>query len=366
MDFSIQILKTGGLITLTAGAVAGLILGFHKAEHLIRPTDNFPTICNEKETEKEKEEILYEYKYVEEYQKHYNELKEEDTTNDNDNVDIDEEAYAKQLDEKINNTKIHEITPNGDVIMYYDVDLESFVYYCNDRQIPYKYLETVARKYALDNNCLEIYINMYEEIKRGIERQTEAKIKNCLDKNNKVDKNKQAVTNNVFATFKQYNQTNPKEIIKQRKYITKENANRYSYRGNIEEGEKLRIEDATKSEEEKTSAQNYLTLDSANKEIQDIGKKKSDQQPKKITFTEFKKLQHTTSIDSLPVKTIEDWIESDGENTKTSVDNDNDIDSLEFSPVQYNMKETLLSSARNHDNELTLNESNLTYLLDGN
>ena len=253
MDFSIQILKTGGLITLTAGAVAGLILGFHKAEHLIRPTDNFPTICNETktktetetETETETGEILYEYKYVEEYQTRYNELKEENTTNNRNNVD--EEVYAKQLEEILNNTKIHEITPNGDVIMYYDVNLESFVYYCNDRQIPYKYLETVARKYALDNDCLEIYINMYEEIKRGIERQKEAKIKNCLDKNNKVDKNKQAVTNNVFATFKQYNQTNPKEIIKQRKYITKENANRYSYRGNIEEGEKLRMEDAMKS-----------------------------------------------------------------------------------------------------------------------
>ena len=371
MDFSIQILKTGGLITLTAGTVAGLMLGFNKAENLIRPIDNFPTICKEKETEteteteKEKEEILYEYKYVEEYQKHYNELKEEDTTNDSDNVDIDEEAYAKQLDEKLNNTKIHEITPNGDVIMYYDVDLESFVYYCNDRQIPYKYLETVARKYALDNNCLEIYINMYEEIKRGIKRQTEAKIKNCLDKSNKVDKNKQAV-NNVFATFKQYNQTNPKEIIKQRKYITKENANRYSYRGNIEEGEKLRIEDAMKLEEKKTATHNYLTLDSISNEIQEIGKKKSDQQPKKITFTEFKKLQQTTNIDSLPVKTIEDWIESDGENNKNSKDNDNDIDSLTFSPVQHNMKKTLLPLASNHDNELTLNESNLTYLLDGN
>ena len=54
------------------------------------------------------------------------------------------------------NGSIEETTPAGSVIMVYNKDEEQFEYY-SDREIPYRFLEVVARKYVLTYNCKELY-----------------------------------------------------------------------------------------------------------------------------------------------------------------------------------------------------------------
>ena len=50
---------------------------------------------------------------------------------------------------------IIESTPIGNVVMKYDTDKESFVYY-SDHIVPFRLLETVAMKYVCVFNCKQI------------------------------------------------------------------------------------------------------------------------------------------------------------------------------------------------------------------
>jgi hypothetical protein len=122
--------------------------------------------------------------------------------------------------------------------MFWDNNRTSFTYY-SDTAIPYRYLEVVARKYVIINNCREIYYIMEEQLKP-------------LIKEEKKEKEKEK--NSVFAKLKSYNQSsiiNTKNIPSKKQNISthlprikiekennndillKENANRYSYEGKI-------------------------------------------------------------------------------------------------------------------------------------
>lgn len=54
--------------------------------------------------------------------------------------------------ESLKNAFTLEYSPVGNIIMYYDSARESFTYYC-DNTVPYRYLEPVSRKYAIDFDC---------------------------------------------------------------------------------------------------------------------------------------------------------------------------------------------------------------------
>ena len=148
----------------------------------------------------------------------------------------------KQRHEKLNNCFVMEKTPLGNVLMIYKDD--TFEYY-SDNAIPYRYLETVARKYIKLFNCRQIYVDMEEELKiyeEKLNKQTEI---NEIDK--KINGNKK----NVFAKFKSYNKDAtgrvnmvppPKNNISNNlissenasdKIILKENANRYKHQGKL-------------------------------------------------------------------------------------------------------------------------------------
>lgn len=64
-------------------------------------------------------------------------------------------------DEQTNNRFIMEMTPVGNVIMQYNLTKELFVYY-SDNMVPFRYLETVARKYVCTFDCKELYIMRQE------------------------------------------------------------------------------------------------------------------------------------------------------------------------------------------------------------
>ena len=165
------------------------------------------------------------------------------------------------IDEQLKKFKkkiVIEHTPLGNVIMFYNHDKLAFEYY-SDLTIPYRYLETVSRKYVLTYDYRPLYIDMEEELKdyerklQEKEKEKEENIKKIAD--SKTDINVMTKPKDVFAKFKSYNKESgsgrvntaapPKNSIPQNrtnnilnnnnseKLLLKENANRYSYQGKI-------------------------------------------------------------------------------------------------------------------------------------
>jgi hypothetical protein len=163
-----------------------------------------------------------------------------------------ENMYYSTVREKINEFY-------GDVIMCYDHATLSFAYYARTGNIPYKYLETISRKYMIETNApREIHVDIRDEYKKAKERPQDTETTNTavnIENSN---------LNEVFVKLKSYNtasnlnlhtttndtkekthkfvgeytntntNTNTNTETKTDKII-RENANRYSYRGKIDD-----------------------------------------------------------------------------------------------------------------------------------
>ena len=201
---------------------------------------------------KEVPEITFENRYFIEY----DDLEEKDLTED----------FVKDLALNV----IREETPKGEVLMYYSHEMESFIYYSKTKEIPYKYLETLARKYVIIYDCKKMYVDIRKEYEKGLNKYNELKENKTPEGGTEVtgtggekseNKKKQ-----LFASFKTYNrkgEVNAKQ--KDKIYILREKANRYSYRGKIEEYKEDTMGDEETGEH-------------------------SDYKDKKIDFSEFKKM----------------------------------------------------------------------------
>jgi|SaaInlStandDraft_2_1057019.scaffolds.fasta_scaffold20128_2 hypothetical protein len=164
-----------------------------------------------------------------------------------------------------------EHTPAGNVIMLYNAHDESFWYFCDDKLISYKYLETVLRHYVIVYDCKSLYKNKGEQLKRMKEEQEKmaeekermkeeqekmAEEDNALkneenndEENNDKEKDtlpeKPVTTTSVFARFKKSriksnkkvdknddkNDKNDKNDMENMEHLVQ--ANRFSYKGNI-------------------------------------------------------------------------------------------------------------------------------------
>ena len=145
-------------------------------------------------------------------------------TNDEMRLKSREYIIQKKLD-KCMNTYVVECTPLGNVCMRYNNDKKSFEYFSNN-SIPYRYLESVGRKYVTTYWCKPIFVNIEEEIQKAKEK-------------NKEEKEKKDNPKKVFAQLKSYKEINTKtQIHEQRrdtkeKQLVKENANRYTWEGRL-------------------------------------------------------------------------------------------------------------------------------------
>lgn len=186
------------------------------------------------------------------------------------NIDcLKEKAQQYIIDEQLKKFKknyVIEHTPLGNVLMFYNHDKLAFEYY-SDLTIPYRYLETVARKYVVTYNYRPLYIDMEDELKEYEKklqekeaREKEAREKEENDKLSNSNSHTNAKPKDVFAKFKSYNKEAgtgrvntappPKNSIPQNRVATpnlkdtkkdsngnnekmllKERANRYSYQG---------------------------------------------------------------------------------------------------------------------------------------
>ena len=177
---------------------------------------------------------------------------------------IESKELSEEKLDSLLNSFIMENTSQGNVIMLWDNKKNCFLYY-SDKVIPYRFLEVVARKYVIFNDCKKIYIDMEEEvrvakqkldsIKEGVndkENQKEQKQKEPY----KPEEKESVIPNgkkNVFAKLKSYNSSSIKSAVvplDQKKAknvhqnsstpntqntdaVLKENANRYTYQGKL-------------------------------------------------------------------------------------------------------------------------------------
>jgi hypothetical protein len=206
----------------------------------------------EKELELVEQQCL-EYKLILETEDGYDKFKKE--TKDS-AYDFIVQEHLKRL----KNCYIMENTPQGNVLLIYDLDRGSFKYY-SDNTIPYRYLETVGRKYVKQFNCRPIFVDMEEELRLAEEKWDKERLeKERLEKEEKerrskeesISSKKTVEKKNVFAKFKSYNKeagtgkvssaAPPKNSIpnqkisekqENEKVLLKEKANRYTYEGKM-------------------------------------------------------------------------------------------------------------------------------------
>jgi len=145
-----------------------------------------------------------------------------------------EYIIQKKLD-KCMNAYVLEYTPLGNICMRYNNDKKSFEYFSNN-SIPYRYLESVARKYVTTYWCKPIFVNIEEEIKKAEE-------KNKEEKEKEKEKEKKDNPKKMFAQLKSYKERNNQSIKNKKtqtqinevkeKQLVKENANRYTWEGRL-------------------------------------------------------------------------------------------------------------------------------------
>ena len=99
----------------------------------------------------------------------------EDAEDAEDTEDAEDAEYSKKYQDELKALKernldeidfltlskrwVNEETPGGNVVMNYDRETDCFVYYTDHlKQITYGILETVARKFVVENDCKIIYI----------------------------------------------------------------------------------------------------------------------------------------------------------------------------------------------------------------
>jgi hypothetical protein len=153
--------------------------------------------------------------------------------------DLEDRVLDKDDLEKLGTIVIKEKTPNGNVIMTYNNKSESFCYYCDDKNIRYMILDTVARKFTIDNKCKSICVNYkaeFEKAKAAIIADT--KTSTVVADDDDSIKEPPVVKKSIYARFKNYNAPPQKKKVDEDKkpekiYILTEKANRFTYKGKL-------------------------------------------------------------------------------------------------------------------------------------
>lgn len=227
------------------------------------------------------EDEFYEYKYLEDYYDLLDKkLKLKEEENQDEGVESehsqggedredeesepeegeceDDEPYQENVDlVSLKDNFIEEKSPRGIIYMAYDNSIDLYIYYSKTKDIPYKYLETVARKYVIDNKCLNIYVDYKEEYIQGLNKykQRLQERKEFLEKKKEEQEQKEHEDNvenkkkNIFANFKSYNKqdksTKNNTDTSTKEYILTENSNHYKYKGNLDDYEQMLKEKAS-------------------------------------------------------------------------------------------------------------------------
>ena len=154
--------------------------------------------------------------------------------------------------------------------MCYDHSNNRFDYYARTSSIPYRFLDTVCRKFVIEYRCTRLYCNIETDVQnikeekeeelRVIKEKTENEVEN-EDKNEVENETEIKKPNSVFASFKSYNSKknsggvsvnanstiNKQPTLDDNDVILKDRINSYRFAGKIHEF--VDLEEETKSTE---------------------------------------------------------------------------------------------------------------------
>lgn len=124
------------LVCAIGGSIAAVIVSKYVHQPLFKASDGI-----------EMYELEHEYKYLDELEA----------------LDRDTPLSPASL-KALADCTVEERTPCGRIVMTYNHADERFEYWSEQSHIPYKTLDTVARKFCVDNDCRAIYIDVYEQL----------------------------------------------------------------------------------------------------------------------------------------------------------------------------------------------------------
>ena len=148
---------------------------------------------------------------------------------------------ATQSDnKKVNeNSVVYESTPKGNVVMRFNSEDEVFEYWSDSKQLVYKELDVVARKYVNLFCCKDVYIDRQA---KQTEKFHKERIKYLKEKNGEVEEKEKDEDADLFVKTKsekakeaEGNYVNDRGIIDLNKLLAVEDANRFKRLGRFDE-----------------------------------------------------------------------------------------------------------------------------------
>ena len=136
----------------------------------------------------------------------------------------------KKLDGFVNNY-ILEYTPLGNVYMRYNNQKKSFEYYSNN-SIPYRFLETIGRKYVMTFRCKSLFVDLEEELMIASEKQKDKEslpVTKTFKSYKDLKMKERPGLNAAMPLQMKANLPNVSGNITGEKQLLKENANRYTW-----------------------------------------------------------------------------------------------------------------------------------------
>ena len=223
-NFFIFVTTIGAAVVISTALISIIISNERNNHSLLKNSQDIDSDFDE--DDEDEDDVDYENKYLDKYS----------ILEDND------------LSEDYKGFFIEEKTPRGIVKMNYDPDFKHFNYYSNCKDIPYNYLEIVARLFVVENNCKNIFVDYKQEIDKATKLHEELLLENIRleeerEESRKKDENKKS---SVFAIFKNYNTStinsektensdtmNNKNNENNKKIILPEKSNTYKYKGKL-------------------------------------------------------------------------------------------------------------------------------------
>jgi hypothetical protein len=180
--------------------------------------------------------------------------------------------------------------------MYYDVKNKEFVYYSNNKNLPYRTLDAVARKYVCLHNVPSIYVDIREEVKKGFEK--------CKNKAKCVDSANTTSSSSLYAVYKNYKSGTTATTSaadsngvgkNSKKVILKDNVNKFIFKGRIDD---YALDVKAREKKEKSSKTRNGNENNRNEQKGGGDKDDADNEEKEennISYSEFKKRNEINS-----------------------------------------------------------------------
>lgn len=186
-------------------------------------------------------------RFEDKYKGQFEAMVDEYVLTDEEDLQMIRDVYERVISNRkmaCKNNYVMECTPLGNVWMRYNVDTEVFEYYA-DHTIPYRYLDTVGRRYVTVYGCKPLFVDMEEELRRVAKEgnvpivlpKQSRKDKMLMDKIKSEQQQKKGVTASAAVvqqrTVAGKAQTQAQAAAQSSSKLVKEHANHYICMGKL-------------------------------------------------------------------------------------------------------------------------------------